>query len=124
MTWPTVEQTRNLTVLVFVVSAAVGAYIAVFDALFTVVIGQTRPASTSASRPPGAPARRASPRPVLGEPLAVLLHPDDPIQDEIDLGTAVTLADQHVTRRPLLTGLAAPCISCTDSGAPGRFPPR
>ena len=40
VTWPTVEQTRNLTVLVFVVSAAVGAYIAVFDALFTVVIGQ------------------------------------------------------------------------------------
>ncbi len=40
VTWPTVEQTRNLTVLVFVVSAAVGAYIAVFDALFTVVIAQ------------------------------------------------------------------------------------
>ena len=39
VTWPTREQTRNLTVLVFVISAAVGAYIAIFDALFKVVIG-------------------------------------------------------------------------------------
>jgi preprotein translocase subunit SecE len=38
VTWPTREQTRNLTVLVFVISAAVGAYIAVFDLLFTVLI--------------------------------------------------------------------------------------
>jgi len=38
VTWPTREQTRNLTVLVFVISAAVGAYIAIFDALFKVVI--------------------------------------------------------------------------------------
>ena len=34
VTWPTPEQTRNLTVLVFVVSAAVGAFIAVFDLVF------------------------------------------------------------------------------------------
>jgi preprotein translocase subunit SecE len=34
VTWPTFEQTRNLTVLVFVVSGAVGLFIAVFDALF------------------------------------------------------------------------------------------
>ena len=34
VTWPTLEQTRNLTVLVFVVSGAVGLFIAVFDALF------------------------------------------------------------------------------------------
>jgi preprotein translocase subunit SecE len=34
VTWPTPEQTRNLTVLVFVVSALVGVYIAVFDILF------------------------------------------------------------------------------------------
>jgi preprotein translocase subunit SecE len=34
VTWPTREQTRNLTVLVFVISAAVGAYIGVFDVLF------------------------------------------------------------------------------------------
>jgi preprotein translocase subunit SecE len=35
VTWPTREQVRNLTVLVFVVSAAVGVYIAFFDALWT-----------------------------------------------------------------------------------------
>ena len=40
VTWPTREQTRNLTVLVFVISAIVGAYIAVFDALFTWIVGQ------------------------------------------------------------------------------------
>jgi preprotein translocase subunit SecE len=40
VTWPTREQTIRLTVLVFVVSAAVGAYIAVFDALFTYVVSQ------------------------------------------------------------------------------------
>ena len=34
VTWPTLEQTRNLTVLVFVISGAVGLFIAVFDALF------------------------------------------------------------------------------------------
>ena len=39
VTWPTREQTRNLTVLVFVISAVVGAYIAVFDAFFKVVVG-------------------------------------------------------------------------------------
>jgi preprotein translocase subunit SecE len=37
VTWPTPEQTRNLTVLVFVISAAVGVYIAVFDILFNAV---------------------------------------------------------------------------------------
>ena len=40
VTWPTPEQVRNLTVLVFVISGAVGAYIAVFDLAFTWVIGQ------------------------------------------------------------------------------------
>ncbi len=35
VTWPTREQVRNLTVLVFVISAVVGAYIAVFDLLFS-----------------------------------------------------------------------------------------
>ncbi len=34
VTWPTLEQTRNLTVLVFLVSGAVGIFIALFDALF------------------------------------------------------------------------------------------
>lgn len=38
VTWPTREQTRNLTVLVFVISAIIGAYIAFFDALFTAIV--------------------------------------------------------------------------------------
>jgi preprotein translocase subunit SecE len=38
VTWPTREQTRNLTVLVFVVSAAVGVYITVFDLAFTALV--------------------------------------------------------------------------------------
>ena len=39
VSWPTVEQTRNLTVLVFAVSIAVGVYVAVFDTIFRGVIG-------------------------------------------------------------------------------------
>ena len=35
VTWPTREQVRNLTVLVFVISAAVGVYIGFFDFLWT-----------------------------------------------------------------------------------------
>ena len=35
VTWPTREQTRNLTVLVFVISAVVGVYIGFFDIVFT-----------------------------------------------------------------------------------------
>ncbi len=38
VTWPTREQTRNLTVLVLVISAAIGIYITVFDVLFTQVV--------------------------------------------------------------------------------------
>jgi preprotein translocase subunit SecE len=38
VTWPTREQTRNLTVLVFVISAVVGAYIGFFDLLFGEVL--------------------------------------------------------------------------------------
>jgi preprotein translocase subunit SecE len=38
VTWPTREQVRNLTVLVFVISAVVGAYIAFFDILFSEAI--------------------------------------------------------------------------------------
>jgi preprotein translocase SecE subunit len=34
VSWPTIPQTRNLTVLVLVVSFAVGAFITVFDAIF------------------------------------------------------------------------------------------
>ncbi len=40
VTWPTREQVRNLTVLVFVVSAALGVYIAFFDILFTAIVTQ------------------------------------------------------------------------------------
>ena len=39
VSWPTVEQTRNLTVLVFAVSIAVGMYVFVFDRLFQSIIG-------------------------------------------------------------------------------------
>ena len=35
VSWPTREQTRNLTVLVFVVSIVVGLYITVFDFIFS-----------------------------------------------------------------------------------------
>jgi preprotein translocase subunit SecE len=38
VTWPTREQVRNLTVLVFVISGAVGLFIAVFDIAFDLVI--------------------------------------------------------------------------------------
>jgi preprotein translocase subunit SecE len=34
VSWPTREQTRNLTVLVVVVSLVVGLYITVWDAIF------------------------------------------------------------------------------------------
>ena len=34
VSWPTLAQTRNLTVLVFAVSLAVGVFVAVADALF------------------------------------------------------------------------------------------
>ena len=40
VTWPTREQVRNLTILVFVISAAVGLYIAVFDIAFDWLIGK------------------------------------------------------------------------------------
>jgi len=39
VSWPTVEQTRNLTVLVFAVSFAVGLFVMFFDQLFQGVIG-------------------------------------------------------------------------------------
>jgi preprotein translocase subunit SecE len=38
VTWPTREQTWNLTVLVIVVSAAIGVYITVFDVIFAQVV--------------------------------------------------------------------------------------
>jgi preprotein translocase SecE subunit len=39
VSWPTVLQTRNLTVLVFAVSLAVGVYVFFWDRLFQGVIG-------------------------------------------------------------------------------------
>ncbi len=39
VSWPTTEQTRSLTVLVFVVSFAVGLYITVLDTVFSAAIG-------------------------------------------------------------------------------------
>ena len=36
--WPTREQVRNLTVLVFVISAGIGVYIGLFDFLWTQVL--------------------------------------------------------------------------------------
>ena len=39
VSWPTAEQTRNLTVLVFAVSLAVGLFVMVFDQIFQGVIG-------------------------------------------------------------------------------------
>jgi preprotein translocase subunit SecE len=39
VSWPTREQVRNLTVLVFAISFVVGVYITVLDGLFQGVIG-------------------------------------------------------------------------------------
>jgi preprotein translocase SecE subunit len=39
VSWPTFVQTRNLTVLVFAVSIAVGVFVAIADQLFQAVIG-------------------------------------------------------------------------------------
>jgi len=43
--WPTRDQVRNLTVLVFVVSAAIGVFIAFWDFVFTWVIQVITPAA-------------------------------------------------------------------------------
>ena len=40
VSWPTREQVRNRTVLVFVVSFAVGAYITVLDSTFTFLVAR------------------------------------------------------------------------------------
>jgi preprotein translocase SecE subunit len=39
VTWPTAQQTRNLTVLVFAISLVVGLYITVLDLMFQGAIG-------------------------------------------------------------------------------------
>jgi preprotein translocase subunit SecE len=38
VSWPTREQVRNLTVLVFAISLAVGVYITILDSVFRVVV--------------------------------------------------------------------------------------
>jgi preprotein translocase SecE subunit len=38
VSWPTLEQTRNLTVLVFTVSFAIGAFVLVLDQVFQRII--------------------------------------------------------------------------------------
>ncbi len=40
VSWPTREQVRNLTVLVFAISLVVGIYISILDAFFQTVIAQ------------------------------------------------------------------------------------
>ena len=40
VSWPTREQVRNLTVLVFVVSFVVGLYITVLDFAFSQLVGR------------------------------------------------------------------------------------
>jgi preprotein translocase subunit SecE len=39
VTWPTREQVRNLTVLVFTISLVVGLYITLLDAVFQQAVG-------------------------------------------------------------------------------------
>ncbi len=39
VSWPTVAQTRNLTVLVFAVSIAIGVFVAFWDQVFQGIIG-------------------------------------------------------------------------------------
>ncbi len=40
VSWPTRQQVRNLTVLVFVVSFAVGVYITLLDFVFAQLVGR------------------------------------------------------------------------------------
>jgi preprotein translocase subunit SecE len=39
VTWPTREQVRNLTVLVFTISLVVGVYITLLDTIFQTAVG-------------------------------------------------------------------------------------
>jgi preprotein translocase SecE subunit len=45
VSWPTRDQVRNLTVLVFAVSAAIGLFIAVWDFVFTEAVRIITPAA-------------------------------------------------------------------------------
>ena len=44
VSWPTRDQVRNLTVLVFAVSAAIGLFIAAWDLVFTEAVRLITPA--------------------------------------------------------------------------------
>jgi preprotein translocase subunit SecE len=46
VTWPSRDQVRNLTVLVFVVSAAVSVFITAWDFVFTEVVRIISPGTT------------------------------------------------------------------------------
>ncbi len=45
VSWPTRDQVRNLTVLVFAVSAAIGVFIAAWDFVFTEAVRLITPAA-------------------------------------------------------------------------------
>jgi preprotein translocase subunit SecE len=45
VSWPTLEQVRNLTVLVFAISFVIGVYITVLDSIFRGIIGLMAKAS-------------------------------------------------------------------------------
>ena len=45
VSWPTLEQVRNLTVLVFAISFVIGVYITVLDSVFRGIIGLMAKAS-------------------------------------------------------------------------------
>ena len=45
VSWPTLEQVRNLTVLVFAISFVIGLYITVLDSFFRGIIGLVANAS-------------------------------------------------------------------------------
>ncbi len=45
VSWPTLEQVRNLTVLVFAISFVIGIYITVLDSIFRGIIGLMAKAS-------------------------------------------------------------------------------
>jgi preprotein translocase SecE subunit len=45
VSWPTLEQVRNLTVLVFAISFVIGVYITVLDSFFRGIIGLMAKAS-------------------------------------------------------------------------------
>jgi preprotein translocase subunit SecE len=45
VSWPTRDQVRNLTVLVFAVSAAIGLFIAAWDFVFTEAVRLITPAA-------------------------------------------------------------------------------